>query len=98
VLNKFLIGDFLIGESRNKVANSKFKMNLTDKVFDDFGKKKKVKMIKEQEEFEMMKYGVVLSNMNQDNMEKNDRFYSKEIDLDTCRTALEKLKENNKVK
>jgi hypothetical protein len=56
-LNNFLINDFLIGDATDIVGQSKKKMEMTSNMLEYLENKKKKKMDKSNEKFEVFKYG-----------------------------------------
>ena len=98
IMNRYLISDFLIGESGDQTNQSKFKMGIADKIFEDFEYKKKLKMQKDQKDFDFLKYGIVRQisskSINLNNWENVD---INRADINTCISILEQLKEKRKV-
>lgn len=69
-LNKYLIRDFLIGEKQDPTGSSKKKMELTNKMYDYIEERKKKKIKKEREAFELNKYGAIIT---EDPMSEDER-------------------------
>jgi len=99
-LNNFLIRDFNIGESNNKIATSKQKFDLTTDLYDAIQNKKKEKLRQIRQEFEIEKYGGVINESNSFEMtdEENPPDILNIPEYERNLLALNNMKENYKVR